>query len=59
MILTAVSLIFLVLMILWSYAVVEGKRIKCNTYIVNFHMGLCTLILSAIFYPLRNSIKIP
>ena len=40
---------------MWAYAIVQTKMVKnCNTYQINFHLGICILVSSALLYPLND-----
>ena len=43
-------------MMIWSYGVLITKRINnTNGFQINFHLGICLVIVGAILYPFANN----
>lgn len=45
---------------IWAYGVIETKVLRnLNTFQINFHFGICTLLASALLYPLDKPAATP
>lgn len=54
-IMTIFSLIFLTIMVFWAYAIVLTKKIKANTFQINYVLGIYLLLAGALAYPYAES----
>jgi drug/metabolite transporter (DMT)-like permease len=54
-IISGFTVFFVLMMGFWAYAAVLTKRIKANSYQMNFFMALCSLTTGPLTYPYTNN----
>ena len=54
-IISGFTVFFVLMMVFWAYAAVLTKRIKANSYQMNFVLALCSLTTGPLTYPYTNN----